>query len=55
MFNHLGNEEQAWPFSLILINALGVNPQTAMRYAELAGTDYLGYATLRSLQGPEGA
>ncbi|MFJ1700266.1 hypothetical protein ACIOHC_35250 [Streptomyces sp. NPDC088252] len=39
----------------VLADALGVTPQTAMRYAERAGTDYLGYAALRSPRGPEGA
>lgn len=31
----------------ILSEALGVTPATAMRYAERAGSDYLGYATSR--------
>ncbi|MFB7467038.1 hypothetical protein ACFCZ1_26685 [Streptomyces sp. NPDC056224] len=31
----------------VLADALGINPKTAMRYAERAGTDYLAYATLR--------
>jgi hypothetical protein len=36
----------------VLTDALDVNPQTAMRYAERAGTDYLSYAALRSPRGP---
>lgn len=39
----------------VLADALGVTPQTAMRYGERVGTDYLGYAVLRSPGGPEDA
>ncbi|MFF8592087.1 hypothetical protein ACF061_11675 [Streptomyces sp. NPDC015220] len=34
----------------VLADALGVSPKTAMRYAEQAGTDYLGYANLPRIQ-----
>ncbi|GAA1239887.1 hypothetical protein GCM10009665_33420 [Kitasatospora nipponensis] len=37
----------------VLADALGVNPQTAMRYAERAGADYLGYAAPRSPRDPK--
>lgn len=41
--------------AVLAAGALGVNPKTAMRYAERAGTDHLGYAALRSPRGPEDA
>ncbi|MFI1379893.1 hypothetical protein [Embleya sp. NPDC020886] len=37
----------------ILADALGVSPETALRYAQRAGTDYLAYATLRAPAGPD--